>query len=339
MSGLGQIKRRLFPKGVKRSLTKTLNRAFHRSNVRLLSRTFSQLGMDDRSLVCVHSMLSSLGHLVGGGQTVITVLQEAVPGCTLMMPTFTFGESCQQYLATDPVFDPRQTPSVSGMLTNLLWQQPGALRSIHPTHPCAALGPRAEELIAGSEHVITPFADDSTYGRFADDDDGILLLIHTNNTSLVHRFQERAGTPNLFLPDTMTAKGLDVMGLVQSYDIKVHRPKLPLYVIMAGDQPGDREYIWLPDYCLPSPGYNRQRILANRQSRQVGDFLLARHQALVDQGIIRSVFLRQAEIQAVRVKPFMARICADLQQNYAEFSDEYALAALQAKDAAGLLHK
>lgn len=316
---LDRLRRRYFPKGIRRAARKQYARVFRRTTRRGLTRALRGLGIADGAAVCVHSMLSGLGHVVGGPVTVIDAVRDAVPDGTLMMPTFPFGGSCEEHLAGDPLYDRNGTPSRSGLLTETLRLLPGARRSLHPTHPCAALGPAADELIDGSERAKTPFGDESTYGRFAARDDAELLLVHTNNTSLVHRFQEVARTPNLFLEGERRARGLDASGAVAEYGVRVHRPLVPLFVVLRGDDAGQRESVWLPDYCLPAPAYNRERISANLGSRRVRDFLFGRHARLVKDGVVRTVRFKSAEIIAVRVRPFLERICADLRESYADY--------------------
>jgi len=336
---LDGLRRRYFPKGVRRAARKQYARLFRRTTRRGLARTIRALGVPDGAPVCVHSMLSGLGHLVGGPATVVDAIRDAVPGATVMVPTFPFGGTCEDHLARDPLFDPAATPSRSGLLTETIRLLPDARRSVHPTHPCAAVGPDAAALIDGSENALTPFGDDATYGRFAAREDAALLLLHTNNTSLVHRFQEVAGTPNLFLDGTRTARGLDASGKERTYRVRVHRGVLPLYVILRGDREDEREYVWLPDYCLPAPDYNRVRVSAGLHSRRVRDFLFGRHAQFVKDGVVRTVRHRGAEVIAVMVRPFLERICRDLRASYEAFADEYALDELERARANGYLSK
>jgi aminoglycoside N3'-acetyltransferase len=268
---------------------------------------------------------------------VISAIRRAAPGCTLMMPTFPFSASTREYLTQDPVYDARTLPSRSGALTEALRLMPGARRSLHPTHPCAALGPKADELIDGSENSVTPFGDDSTYGRFSRMPGATLLLLHTNNTSIVHRFQEMAAMPNLFLEGTYRVRGLDESGAIRERRVAVHRPVVPLYVLMAGDQAGSREYVWFPDYVLQFPEYNRRRIDAVIKSEAARRRLRERQEQFYSDGIFRVVRLRDAEIMAIDVMPWQERICRDLADSIREFADDYRLERLEDAQRKGLL--
>lgn len=208
MNPIKSFKSRFFPKGIRRTLRRHTSRILERTTSANLVHVLKELEMQRGSVICVHSMLSGLGYIVGGPETVIHALRRAVPNCTIMMPTFPFSGSVADYLKQQPVYDRDHSPSCSGLLTETLRQFPETLRSLHPTHPCSALGPWAEFLIDGSEKSETPFGDNSTYGRFSAMEEAVLLLIHTNNTSIVHRIQEMVDMPNLFLPELATAEGV-----------------------------------------------------------------------------------------------------------------------------------
>jgi aminoglycoside 3-N-acetyltransferase len=85
----------------------------------------------------VHSSLSRLGHVAGGAGAVNEALLDALgPQGTLLMPSFNHGNA--------RVYNPLATPSTNGAITDALWRRPDAVRSIHPTHPVAAIGPKAD---------------------------------------------------------------------------------------------------------------------------------------------------------------------------------------------------
>jgi len=110
-------------------------------------------GMD----VMVHSSLSSIGHVVGGADTVVDAILEVIgPRATLLAPTFNFGAARIYNIAT--------TPGRTGQLGEAIRRRHDGVRSDHPTHPCAAIGGGAEALCAG--HVAAGnWAADSPIGR------------------------------------------------------------------------------------------------------------------------------------------------------------------------------
>ena len=126
------------------------------------------LGLPEGALVQVHSSLSQLGYVEGGAGAVVDALLETVgPRGTVMVPTFNHGKA--------DIYDPRTTPSVSGAVTEALRKRPDACRSIHPTHPYAAIGPDAEWLVEGHLEVET-FDPKSPLGKLATRGGYVLLL-------------------------------------------------------------------------------------------------------------------------------------------------------------------
>ncbi len=127
-----------------------------------------RLGLSPGDLVIAHSSLSAFGWVEGGADAVVDALLEAVgPAGTAMVPTFNHGRA--------RVFDPLQTRSDNGAVTEALRRRPEAVRSIHPSHPYAAIGPRAKELTDGNLEVGT-FDPRSPLGKLADWGGWIVLL-------------------------------------------------------------------------------------------------------------------------------------------------------------------
>jgi aminoglycoside 3-N-acetyltransferase len=126
------------------------------------------VGVREGMLLQVHSSLSRLGYVEGGAEAVVDALLEAVgPEGTVMVPTFNHG-------AAD-VYDPRTTPSTNGTITEALRTRPETRRSVHPTHPYAAIGPKAAYLVEGHLAVET-FDRRSPLGKLADLGGFVLLL-------------------------------------------------------------------------------------------------------------------------------------------------------------------
>jgi aminoglycoside 3-N-acetyltransferase len=319
------------PKGIRRAVRGYVNKLTNRTGERALVRCFAALGIPAGSPICVHSALSGFGYIAGGADTVIRAIGKAVPDCTLMMPSFPFTASMEEYVNTNPVFDPATTPSRSGALTEALRLTPGSLRSRHPTHSCSALGPLAAELLRGTECAKTPFGDDSTYGRYALRPDAVLLLLDTNNTSIVHRFQEVVDMPNLFLPGERSVRGYDAQGRLVEYSVRVHRPLLPLFVFTGG------EYVWFPDYAVPFPSSRQAAALARLKSPAVRRFILERNQQFFDEGVFRRATHRSAEVLAIALPKWQQRICADVRKTIEEFAPHYTLEAVARAHREGLL--
>ncbi|RGC65603.1 SPBc2 prophage-derived aminoglycoside N(3')-acetyltransferase-like protein YokD [Micromonospora sp. MW-13] len=176
-----------------------------------LAAQVHELGVRPGGIVLVHAGLRALGFVCGGPQTVALALRDVLgPEGTLVVPTHTPENSDPAGWSNPPVpmhwwpvirtetpgFDPAVTPSrFMGALAETVRGWPGARRSDHPHVSFAALGPAAEEIVAGH-----PLADmlgpGSPLGRLYDLDADVLLLgvDHGCNTSL-HLAEYRQAAP------------------------------------------------------------------------------------------------------------------------------------------------
>jgi len=155
-----------------------------------------RLGIRKGDCLLVHSSLSSLGYVEGGADCVIDAFLEAIgPEGTLVLPTLTFSI----VNANNPVFDVRSTPSVVGLITEVFRQRGGVVRSLHPTHSCAAVGPLANALTEGHERDITPCGRHSPFARLIDMDGRIVFLgVDLSCNTTFHALEEMACVPWLF---------------------------------------------------------------------------------------------------------------------------------------------
>jgi len=169
-----------------------------------LVRDLRALGVRQGGLVLVHSSLSSLGSVVGGAATVIRALLEAVGSeGTLVLPTHSWDEM----EAGGRVFDAGRTRSCVGTITEVFRSWPGVVRSLHPTHSVAALGPLARDLVADHELAATPCGSGTPYSRLLDRDGQIVFLgAGLNANTAFHTIEALVGVPYLLYnaPDQFT---------------------------------------------------------------------------------------------------------------------------------------
>ena len=120
----------------------------HYTRERLI-RDFTDLGINKRDTLFIHSSFKSLGPVEGGAGTVISAL-EAVIGQDglLLMPTFSLLPSREERVAS---WDVATTPSTVGWLTEFFRQMPGTYRSDHYSHAVAARGKDAAAFV--SDHL------------------------------------------------------------------------------------------------------------------------------------------------------------------------------------------
>ncbi|MBB5936579.1 aminoglycoside 3-N-acetyltransferase [Streptomyces zagrosensis] len=123
------------------------------------------MGVRPGETLLVHSSLSSLGWVCGGGPDVVRALLDVLgTDGTLVVPTHTSDNSdpthwsnppvpetwWAQIRAAMPAYDPRTTPTFGvGVVPELVRNWPGAVRSSHPQTSFAAVGPRAAAIVEG----------------------------------------------------------------------------------------------------------------------------------------------------------------------------------------------
>lgn len=307
------IKRRWFPKGVRRSWSNLRNRLAQRVPARLLVRDLKALGLGQGDLVCVHSSLSGMGHIVGGAASVLEALRAVVGDAgTLMMPTFTGGNNTHAYVTSGPPpFDPERTQAATGRLCDTFRQQKGVERSFHPTHSVAAQGPLARELVAGHENSITPFGDGTPYDHLTRRK-GKVLLLNTNGNSLLHRTQEMVDWPNHYLEELFTLEVFD-RGATRTVRTAIHRPGPYSHVVLPGVEEDEVRLIHFPSYGLPFLLTGKSVEDYQRLRPDAAAFLRERYRWFQEEGIVcvRRVGFGQAAL--LLAADFSCRIRQDLE--------------------------
>jgi aminoglycoside N3'-acetyltransferase len=149
---------------------------------RRLLRDLKSLGVKQGMDLMVHSSFSSVGQVTGGAETLIDALLQAVgPKGTLMMPSFNHGHA--------EVYNPLATRTKNGALADAFWRRAEAVRSDHPSHPVAAIGPRAAAWCAG--HIEAGVWDqDSPVGRLLHGGGYILSIGVGHSSSTAHHVAE-----------------------------------------------------------------------------------------------------------------------------------------------------
>jgi aminoglycoside 3-N-acetyltransferase len=178
-----------------------------------LAADLRALGLAGGDTVLVHAALRSLGFVAGHVQAVVVALLEVLgPDGTLVVPTHTSYNSDPAGWSNPPVpaswwpvirqanpgFDRAMSPSRwMGALAECVRTWPGAVRSGHPQVSFAALGARAEQVVA-RHPVDDELGDGSPLGAVYRLGGKVLLLGcgHANNTSL-HLAECRQPAPRM----------------------------------------------------------------------------------------------------------------------------------------------
>ena len=103
--------------------------------VQRLIDDLKKAGIKRGDRLVVHSSLKSIGMTRDGADTVIDALMDVIgEEGTIFMPVFTY--SYEREGKTDP-FDRKDSPSLTGIITETFRKRSGVLRSSHPTHSMA----------------------------------------------------------------------------------------------------------------------------------------------------------------------------------------------------------
>ena len=122
-----------------------------------LKQTLAGLGVRAGMRLIVHSAFSSFGEEMEGGPEGFcrTLMELLTPEGTLLMPTFTF----KVYSGKVKPFDYLNTPSDTGIATEVFRKMPGVYRSADPCHATAAWGKDAGWYVKDHHKVPTVSAD------------------------------------------------------------------------------------------------------------------------------------------------------------------------------------
>ena len=166
------------------------------------------LGVRGGDVVLAHIAYNEFFGFTGRPSDVVNSLRAAVTSSgTLMMPSMPFTGSALDYVQSGEVFDAARTPSRMGLVTELFRRSPGTIRSLHPTHPILANGPRAHKLTRDHLLARTPCGEHSPFAKLLQADGKIALLgtgigtltfYHYLEELLEHRFPESPFTKETF---------------------------------------------------------------------------------------------------------------------------------------------
>jgi aminoglycoside 3-N-acetyltransferase len=175
-----------------------------------LARDVGQLGIRRNTSLFVHSSIKAVGP-DAQAEELIAALRDAVgEEGTLLLPTFT--DRSEEY------FDPDNTPSAMGLVTEVFRQMPGVLRSRHPRHPVAAQGPAARALLEGHENAIGPCGTGTPFEKHARMGGQLLLIgVDLDTLTLLHTAEALLDLPYL---QELEGKYLDANGQIQNMKMR-----------------------------------------------------------------------------------------------------------------------
>ena len=142
-----------------------------------IKKGLKKLGLKKKSIVLVHSSLSSLGKVDGGPMAVIKALIETVgKKGTVMMPY----------------------PLGNATIAKVFSSMPGVFRSVHPVHSVSAMGAKAAYLTRDHDKMPTACGKGTPFGKLVDLGGHILLLgVDQDRNTVLHTAEDYADLPYL----------------------------------------------------------------------------------------------------------------------------------------------
>jgi aminoglycoside 3-N-acetyltransferase len=176
----------------------------------ILNQALLKLITAKPDVLFVHSSLSACGYISGGPAMVVTALSQLTN--TLVLPTHSY---CYPAVGQTigPIYDHSRTESVVGAISNWFWQQPGVVRSLHPTHSVAAFGDHSDAICADHENCDTPCGSGTPYQTLIERRTSVLMFGCTMNTyTLFHTSEHFANCSYLYYPEPVSLRYRDREG-------------------------------------------------------------------------------------------------------------------------------
>lgn len=174
-----------------------------------LAAAISRAGVRPGGILMVHTQMSAIGWVVGGEDTVVLALRDALgEDGTLLVYTCWEHDAFHiadwpeahraAYLREPPVFDPDHSPGWRGVgrIPERVRTWPGARRSAHPLASVAALGPDAD-FLTGDHRLDDGYGPTSPFARLVERRGQILLLGAPLETlTIFHHAEALADVPD-----------------------------------------------------------------------------------------------------------------------------------------------
>lgn len=152
-----------------------------------LEACFDTLGLSSDATLLVHSSFKRCAQDGYRAEDILGIFCEYFSSGSLLMPTM----SWRFVKREQPVFDVAETPSNTGILTELYRKQPGVIRSLHPSHSVCGRGVNVADIISTHHESLTPCDKKSPFARLVELDADILMFgIGMDCCTLIHHVEE-----------------------------------------------------------------------------------------------------------------------------------------------------
>ena len=158
------------------------------------------------AVLVVHSAIAGLSRQGFRAEAMIDALLDYLKDGTVLMPTMTW----RTVTPANPVFDELNTPSHTGVLTEIFRTRYATHRSLHPSHSAAGLGPLAKVLLSTHHIGTTPVPASSPYALMRDYPAYILFFgVGLEMCTAIHH-PEEAVAPDLYVKPLEQAESYEL---------------------------------------------------------------------------------------------------------------------------------
>ena len=161
-----------------------------------------RFGVPRDGVLVVHSAIAPLSRRGFRAEAIIEALIEYMRDGNLFMPTMTW----RTVTPEQPHWDELETPSHTGVLTEIFRTRYASGRSIHPTHSVAGLGPAAPLLLSRHHIDNTPVSANSPYGLMRDYEAYVLMIGVGLETATAIHLPEETVNVDLYVRPAETAR-------------------------------------------------------------------------------------------------------------------------------------
>jgi len=155
-------------------------------------KDLAALGVLPGDTVLMHSSMKALGTDETPESFLNALCEYLGEKGTLLLPALTYSNVGED----QPLFSVRETEPCIGLLPRVFVKMQGVVRSMHPTHSCAAKGYRALEMTSRHHLDKTPVGENSPFRILADVDGKILMVGDINDhCTFMHGMEEIGNAP------------------------------------------------------------------------------------------------------------------------------------------------
>lgn len=187
-------------------------------------------GVTTGDVLMVHSRFRADSGFRGNCQELVQAFIDSVgPEGTLCMMSMPFhAMTAFDYLKKEKIFDVRRTVSMVGLPSELFRRRQDVRRSVHPTHPVAACGKKAQWLIDGPCTSLSPFGPGSPFDKLVTANARILMFdVPFNTMTFEHYLEDRFSDRlpfTLYHPEVFQTSCRDATGGTMTVPTQVLSP-------------------------------------------------------------------------------------------------------------------